>query len=110
MDAQLPISSLQPGILNKILMYILQNKHLSRGKGSQLNSSSKLQQQLKVIDQKVSRSVLKQNHSSPFRPNADHSLTYIASIERTSKIFKIDFHSAYGIGLFILFFLGCLSG
>ena len=68
-----PISSLQPGILNKILMYILQHKHLSRGKGSQLNSSSQLQQQLKVIDQKVSRSVLKQNRSSPFRPDADHN-------------------------------------
>ena len=51
-DAQLPISSLQPGILNKILMYISQHKHLVRGKGSQLTSSSKLQQQLKVIDQK----------------------------------------------------------
>ena len=36
-----PISSLRPGILNKILMYISQHKHLGRGKGSQLNSSSK---------------------------------------------------------------------
>ena len=63
------MSSLQPGILNKVLMYISQHKHLGRGKGSQLNSSSKKQQQLKVMDQKVSRSVIKQNRSSPFRPD-----------------------------------------
>ena len=55
-------------------MYISQHKHLGRGKGSQLNSSSKKQQQLKVMDQKVSRSVIMQNRSSPFRPNADHPL------------------------------------
>ena len=47
-DAQLPISSLEQDILNRILMYISQHKHLVRGKGSQLNSSSKLHKQLKA--------------------------------------------------------------
>ena len=85
------MSSLQPGILIKTLMYTLQHKHLGRGKGSQLNSSSKKQQQLKVMDQKVSRSVIKQNLSSPFRPNADHS-----GIKKYFRPIKINFQILFG--------------